>query len=88
MREARPPSRRDAQRVDLGVLVVRAGQTPRQSVRLAAAKFQRSGNDKVGIVLNDLDAERHGSDYRYQYYGRYGEDGSTDETPSAKTGSA
>ncbi len=66
-----------ASHVDVGILVVRAGKTPRQSIRLAADKF-RHGNEKMGLVLNDLDAERQGAAYyRYQYYGRYGEDGGT-----------
>ena len=63
-----------ANNVDIGIIVVRAGKTPRQSIRLAAEKF-RHGNEKMGIVLNDLDADRQGAAYyRYQYYGRYGED--------------
>jgi succinoglycan biosynthesis transport protein ExoP len=67
-----------ASNVDVGILVVRAGKTPRQSIRLAAEKF-RHGNEKMGVVLNDLDADRQGAAYyRYQYYGRYGEDSGSD----------
>jgi capsular exopolysaccharide synthesis family protein len=58
---------------DTGILVVRAGRTPRQSVRLAAARLEQTGGGPFGVVLNDFDAEAHGSTYRrYQnYYGRY-----------------
>ena len=74
-----------ASQVDVGILVVRAAKTPRQSVRLAWEKFRLAGTCKLGLVLNDLDAERHGAAYyRYQHYGRYGEE----ETPgeSARVG--
>jgi capsular exopolysaccharide synthesis family protein len=58
---------------DTGILVVRAGRTPRQSARLAAARLEQTGGGPFGVVLNDFDAEAHGSsDRRYQsYYGRY-----------------
>jgi capsular exopolysaccharide synthesis family protein len=58
---------------DTGILVVRAGRTPRQSVRLAATRLEQTGGGPFGVVLNDFDDESHGSTYRrYQnYYGRY-----------------
>jgi Mrp family chromosome partitioning ATPase len=60
--------------VETGILVIRAGRTPRQSVRMAAAKLQHAGAASFGVVLNDLDAASHGAAYyRYHYYGRYGE---------------
>jgi len=72
-----------ASNVDVGILVVRAAKTPRQSIRLAAEKL-RHGNKKMGVVLNDLDADRQGAGYyRYQYYGRYGEDSDTGEPARA-----
>lgn len=72
-----------ASNVDVGILVVRAAKTPRQSIRLAAEKL-RHGNEKMGVVLNDLDADRQGAGYyRYQYYGRYGEDSDTGEPARA-----
>jgi len=69
--------------VDVGILVVRAAKTPRQSIRLASEKL-RHGNEKMGVVLNDLDADRQGAAYyRYQYYGRYGEDSDAGEPARA-----
>ena len=73
-----------ASHVDVGILVVRAAKTPRQSIRLAADKFRHAGSAKMGIVLNDLDAERQGAAYyRYQYHERYGEDNAPDEAANA-----
>lgn len=73
-----------ASQVDVGILVVRAAKTPRQSVRLAAEKFRHTGHAKMGVVLNDLDADRQGAAYyRYQYYGSYGETVASDEATSA-----
>jgi capsular exopolysaccharide synthesis family protein len=58
-----------ASNVDVAILVVRSAKTPRQSIRLAADKFRHSGRGKMGVVLNDVDAERHGASYyRYQSY--------------------
>jgi hypothetical protein len=38
----------------------------------------------MGVVLNDLDADRQGSSYyRYQYHGQYDEDNAPGETASA-----
>ena len=75
-----------ASNVDVGILVARAAKTPRQSIRLAAEKLQH-GNEKMGVVLNDLNADRQGAAYyRYQYYGRYGEDSGADE-PGQASGS-
>ena len=58
---------------DTGILVVRAGRTPRQSARLAAERLEQTGGGPFGVVLNDFDVESQGSAYeRYQtYYGRY-----------------
>jgi capsular exopolysaccharide synthesis family protein len=57
-----------ASAVDATLLVVRAGRTPRESLRLAVAKLARGGTRLVGVVLNDLDPERSRYD-QYRYYG-------------------
>ena len=63
-----------ANTVDFGILVVRAGRTPRQSVRLAAEKFLQVESSRFGVVLNDLAPETGSSTYgHYQHYGRYDE---------------
>ena len=75
-----------ASHIDVGILVVRAGKTPRQSVRIAADKF-RHGRGKMGIVLNDLDTDRQGSSYYgYQYHGSYSEDPGPDEASAGGSG--
>lgn len=51
---------------DSGILVVRAGRTPRQSVRLAAARLNRANSASFGVVLNEFDADTRTE--RYQYY--------------------
>jgi capsular exopolysaccharide synthesis family protein len=76
---------------DTGILVVRAGRTPRQSARLAATRLQQTGGGPFGVVLNDFDADAQGSSYeRYQhYYGGYGsatDDDPGDEPPARATG--
>ncbi len=55
--------------VDSGILVVRAGRTARQSVKMAIDKFQKAKVEHFGIVLNDIDTESLGS--RYYYYHPY-----------------
>jgi hypothetical protein len=45
------------------------GRTPRESLQRAVAKFVQAGTRPIGIVLNDLDAGRHGYG-TYGYYGR------------------
>lgn len=62
--------------VDTGILVVRAGKTPRPSVRLAAARIAQSRIESFAAVFNDFDAEANGAEYgRYHsYYGRYEHD--------------
>jgi hypothetical protein len=59
---------------DVGVLVVRAGRTPRQSIRAAEKRFEQAGGGRFGVVLNDVPAAGLGQGYyRYQYRERYGE---------------
>lgn len=68
--------------MDFGILVVRAGRTPRQSVRLAAEKLLQVNSSRFGVVLNDLDPEAGGPSYRHYYhFGRYGE--ATEGEPGA-----
>jgi len=74
-----------ASAVDTCVVVVRAQRTPRQPVRVAVEKVRQVGGVSFGLVLNDLDPERHGT-ARYGYgraYGRYGEDVPGEEPRSA-----
>ena len=49
--------------MDGTILVVRAGHTPRQSVRAAAEKLGQGGIALLGAVLNDLDWEARGATY-------------------------
>jgi capsular exopolysaccharide synthesis family protein len=58
--------------VDAAIIVARAGRTPRESLQRAVQKFTQGGIKPIGIVLNDLDATRHGYG-SYGYYGRYEE---------------
>ncbi len=62
-----------ASMMEIGILVVRAGRTPRQSIRAAAEKLAQIEQIPFGLVLNDLDPDSHGATYYRQYYGRYGE---------------
>lgn len=54
--------------VESSVLVVRAGRTSRQSIRVAVGKLQQSGHTPAGVVLNDVDVRNH-APYYYSYYG-------------------
>lgn len=67
-----------ASTVDAAILVVRAGRTPRESLRAAGEKFKQAGIRLSGVVLNDLDVHLHG--YRpYAAYGRYEHSGNDGE---------
>jgi len=55
-----------ASTADSTLLVVRAGRTARQSVRMAADKLAQAGGAPSGLVLNGL--EREGHDAHYYYY--------------------
>jgi succinoglycan biosynthesis transport protein ExoP len=55
--------------VEATIVVARAGRTPRESLQRAVAKFAQAGTRPIGIVLNDIDAARHGYG-TYGYYGR------------------
>jgi capsular exopolysaccharide synthesis family protein len=54
--------------VEATLIVARAGRTPRESLQRAVAKFVQAGTRPIGVVLNDLEAGRHG----YGTYGTYG----------------
>ncbi len=56
--------------VDGVILVLRAGRTPRESLRLAVSKFAQGGIRPIGVVLNDVDVQAHHYSH-YKYYGRY-----------------
>lgn len=58
--------------VEAAIVVARAGRTPRESLQRAVQKFSQAGIRPIGVVLNDLDATRHGYG-SYGYYGRYEE---------------
>lgn len=62
-----------ASTTDAAILVARAGRTPRESLRLAAAKFRKAGIRLAGVVLNDLDIRARGYAH-YHDYGRYSAD--------------
>jgi capsular exopolysaccharide synthesis family protein len=75
--------------IDYGILVVRAGQTVRQSVKLAADKLRQAKAGHFGAVINDVDLESLGS--RYSYYHRYAgheDDVSERQDGGNRTGSA
>jgi succinoglycan biosynthesis transport protein ExoP len=75
--------------IDYGVLVVRAGQTARQSVKAAAEKLQKAKAGHFGAVLNDVNTEALGSRYYHyqQYIGRE-ESGPGRQNDDNQTGSA
>lgn len=67
--------------VDSAILVVRAYQTPRNSVTVALERLKTAGHGTTGLVLNDIE---HGGPGRY-YYRYYGErpEASDDRTAPA-----
>ena len=64
-----------AKSVDGVVLVVRAGETPRQVVQTGLNQLQAVNAGILGAVLNAVDTSRDGYYYYHQYYYYYGEDG-------------
>lgn len=60
-----------AARADAVLLVVRAGQTPREALQLAAEQLNLVGARVIGSVLNDPDAELGGVKKYYGYYAAY-----------------
>lgn len=63
-----------ANKVDATVLVINAGDTPRQAVQFAGAQIAASGANLLGVVLNNIDV-------RFSDYSQFGY-GHTDELPS------
>ena len=75
--------------IDYGILVVRAGQTARQSVKAAAEKLQKAKAGHFGVVINDVDTESLGSRYyHYQHYIGRDEGGPGQQNDGNRTGSA
>lgn len=80
-----------ANRVDMAILVVRAGHTPKHWVRNACEQLARARKGPSGIVFNGVETERHGALYRYEPYGSYEDDGkkgSRPERPPARAASS
>ena len=67
-----------ASAADTCILVVRAGRTPRHSVRLAVEKLRQAGEVGFGMVLNDVDPQSHGHS-AYAYYGQRQAERETDD---------
>jgi succinoglycan biosynthesis transport protein ExoP len=60
-----------AANADATLLVVRAFKTPRHLTERAREVIDNVAHNIVGIIVNDVDAERHGGYYGYgRYYGR------------------
>jgi capsular exopolysaccharide synthesis family protein len=72
--------------VESGILVVRAGRTPRQSVKLAAEKLRPVESARFGALLNDLDSDAGGARYAGYHYGRYEHGPEADAESASGTG--
>jgi succinoglycan biosynthesis transport protein ExoP len=73
-----------AQTMEVAILVVRAGRTPRALVRLAAEKLATAAAGSLGVVLNNASLDLHGSG-SYKYQSVYGEpEEAQQEGPSAE----
>ena len=57
-----------ANRVETTILVVRAGKTTRQALRIAADKLRQTSKGAAGVVLNGADLDALGAQ-QYYYYG-------------------
>jgi succinoglycan biosynthesis transport protein ExoP len=64
-----------AKLVDGVVLVVRAGNTPREIVKNGLGQLQSVNSHVLGVVLNGVDMGRDSYYYYQYYYYYYGEDG-------------
>jgi len=64
-----------AQGVDGVVVVIRAGETPRQIVENGVGKLKAVNAHILGAVLNGIDTGRDSYYYYHQYYYYYGTDG-------------
>ncbi|MCU0594045.1 MAG: polysaccharide biosynthesis tyrosine autokinase [Desulfobacterota bacterium] len=61
--------------VDGTVLVIRAGDTPREIVKNGLSQLKGVNSPILGAVLNGVDMDRDGYYYYQYYYYYYGEDG-------------
>ena len=59
-------------RVDAVVLVIRSGQTKKQSLRRARDILTQVGARVVGVLLNAVDLTSPDYYYYYEYQGKYG----------------
>jgi capsular exopolysaccharide synthesis family protein len=64
-----------AQHVDGVIVVIRAGETPRQIVENGVGKLKSVNAHILGAVLNGIDTGRDSYYYYHQYYYYYGTDG-------------
>jgi capsular exopolysaccharide synthesis family protein len=71
---------------DGSVIVVRAGDTPREIVRNGVNHLMSVNSRILGAVLNGVDMERDGYSYYQYYYYYYGEDGRRKKTVHRKKG--
>ncbi|MBO8161205.1 MAG: polysaccharide biosynthesis tyrosine autokinase [Thermosipho sp. (in: Bacteria)] len=65
------------------ILVVRAGQTHKHSLRVAIENIEASDTKLLGLVINDID-EKTSSYYYYYYYYYYTEEGKKKKTRKRK----
>lgn len=71
---------------DAAIVVVRAGMTPRQSIRAAVERLAQSGGGPLGVVLNRFDPQSHGRGYdRYDYDMRYVEGDGRESPPAGES---
>jgi capsular exopolysaccharide synthesis family protein len=61
--------------VDGTVLVIRAGDTPREIVKNGLSQLKGVNSPVLGAILNGVDMDRDGYYYYQYYYYYYGEDG-------------
>jgi polysaccharide biosynthesis transport protein len=64
-----------AKMADAILLVVRAGDTPREIVKNGLTQFQNVNGHVLGVILNGVDMGREGYYFYQYYYYYYGEDG-------------
>jgi polysaccharide biosynthesis transport protein len=71
--------------VDGVLLVIRAGETPRQVVQNGLAQLRAVSARVLGALLNNVDMNRDGYYYYQYYYYYYGEDGKKKKKNRRKT---
>jgi Mrp family chromosome partitioning ATPase len=72
-----------AHTVNVSILVVKAGKTPRNLVRMAAEKLAQATSGTFGTVLNNVDPDNHGAGL-YRYESVYMADDSAADSPTAR----